>query len=129
MTQTNFMDKYPVHSLKIPKDKTNLNNIDEILSYFKNKIIQHPIATFISIFNHYEHTQSIKGEINPEILDAKNILFCFGSAIPNSKILAVRPRSIGVAEYDDFFMIEFMEAPKKEIQELLVIWSKEIILK
>jgi hypothetical protein len=123
------MDKYPVHSLKIPKNETELKNVDEILSYFKNKIVQHPIAAFISIFNHYEHTKSIDGDINPEIIDAKNILFCFGAAIPNSKMLAVRPRSIGVAEYEDFFMIEFLEAPKEDIQELLVLWSKELILK
>jgi len=129
MTQTTFMDKYPINSLEIPKNKTTITNIDEILSYFKDKIIEHPIATFISIFDHYAHTQSINGEINPEIKNAKNIIFCFGSAIPNTKILSVRPRSIGVAELEDSFMIEFMDAPKEDIQKLLITWSKELILK
>jgi len=129
MTQTNFMDKYPVYSLEIQKNQTNLKNVDEILAYYKAKILEHPISTFISIFDHYSHTQSINGEINTDIKNAKNIIFCFGSAIPNSKILAVRPRSIGVVEFQDSFMIEFMQAPKEEIQELLVTWSKELILK
>ena len=129
MTQTTFMDKYPINSLEIPKNKTNLNSVDEILDFFKDKIIKHPIATFISTFDHYKHTKSIDGEISEDIKDAKNIIFCFGSAIPNSKILAVRPRSIGVAELEESFMIEFMDAPKESIQELLVLWSEELILK
>jgi len=129
MTQTTFMENYPVYSLEVPKSKTNLNSVDEILAYFEEKINKHPIATFISIFDHLAHTKSINGEINPDIKNAKNILFCFGSAIPNTKILAVRPRSIGVAELEDSFMIEFMKAPKESIQELLVLWSKELILK
>ena len=129
MTQTTFMDKYPLHSLKIPKNKTKLNDIDEIIDYYKNKIIEHPISTFISIFDHYSHTKSINGEISPDIKNAKNIIFCFGSAIPNTKILAIRPRSIGVAELEESFMIEFMQAPKENIQELLEVWTKELILK
>ena len=129
MTQTTFMDKYPINSLEINKNKTKLTSVDEIIDYYKNKITKHPIATFISIFDHYEHTKSIDGEISGDIKDAKNIIFCFGSAIPNSKILAVRPRSIGVAELEESFMIEFMDAPKESIQELLVLWSEELILK
>jgi len=129
MTQTTFMDKYPINSFEIPKNKTNLTTVDEVVTYFKNKITAHPIATFISIFDHYSHTTSINGEINKEIKNAKNIIFCFGSAIPNTKILAVRPRSIGIAELAESFMIEFMDAPKEDIQELLVTWSKELVLK
>jgi len=127
MTQTNFMDKYPVHSLEIQKNQTNLKNVDEIISYYKNKIDAHPIATYIAIFDHYSHTTSIDGEINPDIKDAKNIVFCFGNAIPNTKILAVRPRTLAVAELKDSFAIEFMEAPKEKIQELLIAWTKEIV--
>ncbi len=127
MTQTNFMDKYPVHSLEIQKNQTNLKNVDEIISYYKNKIDAHSIATYIAIFDHYSHTKSIDGEINKDIKDAKNIVFCFGNAIPNTKILAVRPRTLAVAELEDSFMIEFMQAPKEEIQTLLEVWTKEIV--
>ena len=127
MTQTNFMDKYPVHSLEIQKNQTNLKNVDEIISYYKNKIDAHSIATYIAIFDHYSHTKSIDGEINKDIKDAKNIVFCFGNAIPNTKILAVRPRTLAVAELENSFMIEFMEAPKEEIHLLMKVWTKGLV--
>jgi len=129
MTETNFMDIYPVHSLEIQKNQTNLKNVDEIIAYYKDKIIAHPVATYISIFDHYKHTQSLNGAINSEILDAKNIIFCFGAAIPNTTMLAVRPRTLGVAELKNSFIIEFMKAPKEEVQTLLEAWTKDIILK
>ena len=121
------MDKYPVYSLEIQKNKTNLKNIDEIISYYQNKIQAHPIATFISTFDHYTHTQSINGTINPDIHNAKNIVFCFGAEIPNTKILAVRPRTLGIAELEKSFVIEFMEVPKEKIQILVEAWTKEIV--
>ena len=129
MQKTIFMDKYPVYSLKVLKSETSLKNVDEILAYFKDKIDSHKIATYIAIFNHYSHTQKLDGEINADILDAKNIVFCFGAAIPNSKILAVRPRSIGIAELKDSFMIEFMEAPKEKLHNVMQSWAKEIVTK
>jgi len=126
MKKTIFMDKYPVFTLEIQKNETNLKNVDEIIAYFKTKIDAHKIAAFISIFDHYSHTQNLGGEINPDIKDAKNIVFCFGAAIPNTKILAVRPRSIAVAELENSFMIEFIEAPKEQLHEVMENWTKDI---
>ncbi len=129
MTKSNFMDKYPVHTLEIPKNETTFTSVDAIIEDYKSKIEAHKIATYISVFDHYSHTQSICGEINSDILDAKNIIFCFGAALPNTKMLAIRPRSIGVAEMKDSFMIEFMEAPKEQLQELMVTWTKSLLNK
>ena len=126
MKKTIFMDKYPVYTLEIQKNETTLKNIDEILAYYKAKIDEHKIATFISFFDHYSHTRALGGEINPEIKDAKNIVFCFGAALPNTKILAVRPRSIGVAELENSFVIEFIEAPKEQLHDVMESWSKSI---
>lgn len=126
MKKTIFMDKYPVYTLEIQKDETSLKNVDEILSYYKTKIDEHDVAVFISMFDHYEHTKSLDGVINPEILDAKNIIFCFGMAIPSTKILAARPRSIGVAELKDSFMIEFVEAPNEKLHDVMELWTKNI---
>ena len=58
------------------------------------------------------------------MIDAKNIIFCFGQAIPNTKILAARPRSIGVAELENSFVIEFLEAPKEQLHETMELWAK-----
>ena len=126
MKKTIFMDKYPVYTLEISKNETDLKNVDEVLAYYKAKIDKHKIATFIAIFDHFSHTKSLEGEINPEIKDAKNIVFCFGAALPNTKILAARPRSIGVAELEDSFAIEFIEAPNEKLHDVMENWSKEI---
>ena len=126
MKKTIFMDKYPVFSLELNKNEVKQSSVDEIIAYFKEKIDTHKIAKFIAIFDHYEHTKNIDGEIAPEILDAKNIIFCFGSKIPNSKILAVRPRSIGVCELEDKFVIEFVEAPNEQLHEVMENWAKAL---
>ena len=124
MKKTIFMDKYPVYSLEIEKSEIKQKTVSEIIEYFKGRIDEHPIAKFIAIFDHYTHTKEIDGEINESILDAQNIVFCFGPAIPNTKILAARPRSIGVAELKDKFVIEFLEAPKEQLHDLMESWAK-----
>ena len=129
MTKSTFMGKYPIQTLQIAKNSTTLTNIDEILSFYKTQIDAHKLASYIAIFDHYSHTQVLEGEINPEIKDAKNIIFCFGAAIPNTKILAARPRSIGVAELEDSFVVEFMEAPKEPLTEVMSKWTQEMITK
>ena len=127
MTQITVMDKYPVNELTISKEKINYKNVDEILDYLKEKIDAHPVATFISIFDHYTHTKGLEvGEINEDILDAKNIIFCFGKQIPNAAIMAVRPRSIAVVEYKDNFVITFMDAPNTQAHEAMISWVENI---
>ena len=126
MKKTQFMDKYPVHSLELQKSNIKQTNIVEIIEYFKAKIQAHPIAKFIAVFDHYSHTKELNGEINPSIIDAQNLIFCFGPAILNTKILAVRPRSIGIAELEDKFVIEFIEAPKEQMQQTMEEWTKEL---
>jgi hypothetical protein len=126
MKKTIFMEKYPVYSLEILKDETSYKKVDDIINNIKQKIDNHKIAKFIAIFDHYEHTSNLGGEINPNIKDAKNLIFCFGPAIPNTKILAARPRSIGVCEMKDSFIIEFLEAPKEQLNGLMEDWAKAI---
>lgn len=75
MKKTIFMDKYPVYTLELSKSEVAQKSVSEIIAYFQAKIEAHPIAKFIAIFDHYEHTKSVDGEINPEILDAQNIIF------------------------------------------------------
>lgn len=126
MKKSILMEKYPVYTLELNKAEIAQKDVDAIIEYFQNKIEKHPIAKFIAIFDHYSHTKALEGEINPEIKNAKNILFCFGAAIPNTKILAVRPRSIAVAELENSFIIEFMEAPVDKLQEVMEEWAKDL---
>ncbi|WP_434581466.1 hypothetical protein MLC52_04860 [Sulfurimonas sp. NW15] len=127
MTKTNFMDKYPVFSLHVKKNETSFKNADEIIAYFQERIQEHPVATFIAIFDHYQHTSSLQdATIAPEIKDAKNIVFCFGKQLPNAKMLAVRPRSIGVCELDDSFEISFLEVPNEQLQNVVYEWVQAL---
>jgi len=50
------------------------------------------------------------GEVPEWMIADKIILFCFGQNIPASQALAVRPRNIAIAEFDDKFVVSFLEA-------------------
>ncbi|MEA3384667.1 MAG: hypothetical protein U9Q20_08390 [Campylobacterota bacterium] len=126
MTKSIFMEKYPIYSLELLKNEVKQTGVAEIIEYFQEKIESHPVAKFIAIFDHYSHTKDLDGEIVDGLLDAQNIIFCFGAAIPNTKILAARPRSIGVCEFEDKFVIEFIEAPKAELSVVMENWSKAL---
>ncbi|MEO1958929.1 MAG: DUF6858 family protein [Nautiliaceae bacterium] len=126
MKQMLLQEKYPVFVLDIFKNETNYKSAPEIINYFKEKINSHPTCRYIGEFDHYNHTKEINGEIAPEIKDCKIIIFCFGNKLPNGKITAVRPRSIGVTEYEDKFEIAFLEAPALIANEVMEKWVKEL---
>jgi hypothetical protein len=127
MTKTIFMEKYPVYSLEIPKNETEYKSVDEIIKYLKVLIDAHQVAQFIAVFDHYEHTKAIEGSvINPEIKAAKNLIFCFGKQLPTTKMMAVRPRSIGVSELEDSFSIDILQVPNDELHALTESWIKSI---
>ena len=124
------MEKYPVVVLEIAKNETTFQSVDEILAYLKSKIDEHPVATYIALFDHYTHTSNLKeGTLCADILDAKNIICCFGKQLPDPVLMAVRPRSIGVAEMSDKFVVSFIEAPNLQAQEAMVSWVKSMVNK
>ncbi len=128
MKQIIVMDKYPVFVLEIAKSETNYKNVDEILAYLEKQIRTDSIATYIGIFDHYAYTSNLaEGEISEEIKDAKNIICCFGKKLPKAVILAVRPRSIGVAEMAESFVVSFLEAPNPDANTTMEKWAKGII--
>ena len=127
MTKSILMEKYPIFSLNIKKNETTYRNVDEIISHLKGLVESHPIAKYIAVFDHYEHTLSIDKEgVVPEIKDAKNLIFCFGKQVPNTKILAVRPRSVAISELKDSFSIDFMEVPNEQLHLTTEKWVKSI---
>ncbi|MBF6057930.1 DUF6858 family protein [Thiomicrorhabdus heinhorstiae] len=127
MEKSLFQDKYPVFSLTIAKSDTDCQSVSEILDTLEAKITEHPKAVMIARFNHFEHTQNIDGDINPEIQDAQNIVFCFGFQIPSAAPVAVRPRSIGATDLGDRFVVNFMEAPNPVAQELMESWVEGLV--
>jgi len=128
MKQQLLQEKYPVYVLEVEKSETGYQNTDEVIAYLKGCIDAHKIAVFIAEFDHYAHTKALEeGEIDPGIIAAKNIIFCFGIKLPKPVMLSVRPRSIGVAEYADKFIISFLEAPMPVANEAMESWVKAIV--
>ena len=125
MKQTLLQEKYPVFSLEIERTETSKRSVDEIVHYFKEQIEAHRSARFIAVFDHYAHTKSLpEGRVSDEILAAQNVIFCFGIALPNPHVLGLRPRSIGVAETAQGFLITFLEAPMPVANAAMEDWSK-----
>ena len=127
MKQITVMEKYPVFTIEISKDETTYKNVDEIIEYLKTQIEAHPVATVIGVFDHYAHTASLEvGEIADTIKNAKNLICCFGKALPKPEVLAVRPRSFGVADMGDSFVVSFLEAPNPDANNAMEKWVKAI---
>ena len=127
MKKSVFMDKYPIYSLELDKNEIRYSDMDEIVEYFKSKIEEHPVANNIAIFDHYNYTKDIENhKIHPDIVHAVNVVFCFGANIPNIQILAVRPRSIGIVETQNTFVIEFLEVPKEQLHKTMEDWAKAL---
>lgn len=127
MKQITVLEKYPVFTAEIAKHETSHKNIDEIFTYIRAQIEIHPIATYIGEFDHYGHTKSLEaGKISEEIQDAKNILCCFGKVLPKPEVLALRPRSIGVAETAESFVLSFLEAPNAEANAAMEKWVQGV---
>ena len=127
MTKTILMDKYPIFSLEVNKDESTFKTVDEIIEHLKSLVDSHPVAKYIATFDHYAHTSSMQdGVINDEIKDAKNLIFCFGKQLPSTKILAVRPRSIGVSELENSFVIDFLEVPNEQLHVVTEGWAKSV---
>ena len=127
MKQSLLQEKYPIYSLELAKSETTLQGVDAIIGYLRQKVEEHPAAQVIAVFDHYAHTKSLpNGEISPDIVDAKNLVFCFGMKLPSAAVLAVRPRSIGVSETKDGYVINFLEAPMPVANEAMEQWVKSI---
>ena len=127
MKQTTFKETYPIYTIEFKKSELKQDSVEALIEYFKGKIDEHPKAALISTFDHYAHTTKIEGEINPEIKAAQHIVFCFGMQLPAPGAMAVRPRSIGVTELEDRFVINFMEAPNPVANETMESWVKSLV--
>jgi len=128
MKQKIFKEKYHIFEIEYKKSELQYKSVDEIIAALQVKIDAHPVIAFIAIFDQYKHTASLKdGEINPSIKAAKNIIFCFGKELPTPEILAIRPRSIGVCELEDSFVVSFLEAPNETANKTMEDFVKSLL--
>ena len=123
MKQTLLQEKYPIFVAEIAKAETDYPSVQALVDYYKGKIAENPKVQFIGVFDHYAHTTAIGGPIVEGMIAAVDIIFCFGFAIPTPQMLAVRPRSIGIADMGDKFVISFMEAPMQPANQAMEAWT------
>jgi hypothetical protein len=123
MKQIHFQEKYPITVMELAKTETAHTSAADIADYFKACITGTPRVSYIGTFDHFAHTQAIGGEIAPGMQAAVNVLFCFGHALPNPQVLAVRPRSIGIVDMGSHFVISFMDAPMKPANDAMQAWA------
>lgn len=127
MKERLFKEKYPIHTIEIAKSETRHIDVDSIIALLVERVKAHPVSTYIGIFDHYSHTASLEdGAIASDILNAKDVLFCFGKELKDPMVLAVRPRAIGVAEMPNSFVLSFLEAPNMVANEAMQQWCKAI---
>lgn len=123
MKQVHFQEKYPITEVEVNKSETTLQSMAAVVAYFCEQIENNEKVAYIGTFDHYAHTRKIGGDIQEGILAAMNIVFCFGFALPNPHVMAVRPRSIGICEYADKFVVTFMDAPMKPANDAMQAWA------
>jgi len=123
-----LQDKFPVFTLKFGKNESRFESAQAILEHLKAQVDAHPVTRLIAEFDHYSHTLGLQqGEMADDIVDARNLLFCFGIQLPKAEVLALRPRSIGIAEHPDGFTVSFMQAPNAVANDTMVSWVKALL--
>ncbi|MGV6818729.1 MAG: DUF6858 family protein [Thiotrichales bacterium] len=123
------LQEYPVFSLELEKSESRFSTIDEITAFIREKVESHPMAAFITVFDHLGHSRKIKeASIDRKLLAAKNVVFCFGLCLHDATAMATRPRSLGVAEYADRFVISFIEAPMPVVNSAMESWARELAI-
>ncbi|HFQ81898.1 MAG TPA: hypothetical protein ENK33_11080 [Desulfobacterales bacterium] len=126
MKEVIFKEKYHLMVKEIMKDDIKFVSVADFIDYFKARVTEHPVAGFIAVFDHYAHTKALltEGTIDESILDARHIVFCFGKALESPLVMGMRPRSIGISELSDRFVIAFQQAPKALANEAMESWVK-----
>jgi len=122
MNKIVIAETYLVNTKTILKNNTDFSSVDEIEIYLKGEIEKDKIATYIETFDHYAHTKSIGGSVPADILASKNVLCCFGMAIPSPEFMAVKPMSIAIVEKPESFVLSFIEAPAPSVQQTMISW-------
>ena len=127
MQEHTRLDSIPVFSMEMEKGETSYRDVDQILVYLKARIDAHEMARFIAVFDHYSHTRELEsGRIDATIRDAKSIVFCFGITLPDPQAMAYRPRSIGIVELEDKFIISFLECPMPVANLVMEEWARSL---
>jgi len=120
MQQKIINEKFPVYYQEIMKESTPYRNITEIIDALKAGLAKNPSSQIIAVFDLHDHVQKRGGKIADGIFGAQTLLFCVANSIPHADIVALRPRSIGVTEFADRFVLNFLEAPAQPVTDTML---------
>ena len=117
----------PVFHREVDKAGTGLRGGDEVVRLLASRIDAHPLARFVAIYDHYGHTRSLDGGyVDPGLRGVRSLVFCFGRTWPGPACMALPPRSTGVCELSDRFVITFAEAPRPVANLAMERWAESI---
>jgi hypothetical protein len=118
----------PIFSIEMDYSECRYKKMEEIVSYFEERVKSHKSAHYIGTFNHLKHTSSLpQGIVADDITAAYNIVFCFGFSLQDAQQLATRPRSIGICETGKRVTISFLEAPMPVANALMEQWALSLL--
>ncbi len=127
MRRVLFKERYHLVVSEIMKEGSGFASVDDMVDFFRARIEAHPVAVFIAVFDHYAHTRGFGEDgVDSAIIGAKHVVFCFGKELESPLVMGVRPRSIGIAELADRFVVSFQEAPKAVAREAMESWIMEL---
>ncbi|MDJ0933692.1 DUF6858 family protein [Breoghania sp.] len=128
MHQVIIHEKFPVYILEVEKSDCRFSQLEDVVAHFVREAEAHPVVRLIGVFDHYAHTSAFAdGENAPDIVGAVNVVVCFGMAIPQPEILALRLRSIGIADVGDRFTVSFLGTPMPIANTAMEIWARGLM--
>jgi hypothetical protein len=128
LRQTLVKEQSPIFLAEIDKSECRFSTVGEIVDYFREQIESNSVARLIAIFDHLSHTRGIpEAKVADNIDSAVNIVLCFGLSLQDPSQLASRPRSIGICETEDQFVISFRETPMPLANALTEAWIKNLL--
>jgi len=127
LKKTLLQQTYPVYLLEIGHGECCFNSVEAIAHHLREEIETNLSAHIIGLFDHFAHTRQLpEGHIAENIHAAVNLVFCYGLTLPEPVQLACRPRSVGICETDEGFVITFLESPMPVVNGVMEAWAESL---
>jgi hypothetical protein len=99
---------------------------DAVVEALLRQLEEHPRAHLIAVFDNLEHAWQTGGDIPPDVLAIRNMIFCFGTELPVPELMALGPRTIVITEQTDRFTVSYMETPVPEFNDTMAQWLNRL---
>ena len=127
MKKTLLQQTYPVYLLEIDRGECCFDSVEAIANHLREAIEANLSVRIIGLFDHFAHTRRLpEGQMAGNIRAAVNLVFCFGLTLPEPVQLACRPRSVGICETDEGFVITFLESPMPVVNGVMESWAETL---